>query len=170
MYDNAPQETRYIYTDFDSASNRLNGAGNAAYTVTFPKDQAPPVNGFWSLTLYNKEHMFTPNRLSRFSLGTKNKFLKPDDDGSLTIIVQHDSPGADKEPTGSRLLTANSLCTSGRIGQKSRLLTRMDATEGHANELSRLSRSRNKCHHRRLDWPLHPVPCCNHALQIRPKR
>ena len=71
MFENAPEETRYIYTDFDSGGQRLNGAH--AYTVTFKKGEAPPVNGFWSLTLYNTEHLFAPNRLNRYSLGTKNK-------------------------------------------------------------------------------------------------
>jgi hypothetical protein len=95
MYDNAPQETRYIYTDFDTSGQRLNGLH--AYTVTFPKGETPPVDGFWSLTLYNKEHLFEPNRLNRFSLGTKSKSMKLNDDGSLTIYVQNSSPGADKE-------------------------------------------------------------------------
>jgi len=95
MYDNAPQETRYIYTDFDSTGERLNGAH--AYTVTFAKDQEPPVNGFWSLTLYNKEHLFEPNALNRYSLGTKSKQMKFGADGSLTIYVQHSSPGADRD-------------------------------------------------------------------------
>jgi hypothetical protein len=95
MYDNAPQETRYIYTDFDSTGQRLNGAH--AYTVTFPAGQTPPVNGFWSLTLYNKEHLFEPNSLNRFSLGTKSKSMKQNPDGSLTIYVQNASPGADKQ-------------------------------------------------------------------------
>lgn len=95
MYDNAPQETRYIYTDFDSTGQRLNGAH--AYTVTFPAGQTPPVNGFWSLTLYNKEHLFEPNHLNRFSLGTKSKSMKVDADGSLTIYVQNASPGPDKQ-------------------------------------------------------------------------
>ena len=94
MYDNAPQETRYIYTDVDAAGQRLNGTRR--YTVTFPKDQLPPVNGFWSLTLYNKEHLFEPNRLNRFSLGTKSKMLKYNPDGSLTLYVQNASPSADK--------------------------------------------------------------------------
>lgn len=95
MYDNSPEETRYIYTDFDSNGQRLNGA--QAYTVTFKKGATPPVNGFWSLTLYNQEHLFAPNRLNRYSLGTKSKSLKFDADGSLTLYVQTDSPGADKE-------------------------------------------------------------------------
>jgi hypothetical protein len=95
MYDNAPEETRYIYTDFDSTGQRLSGANR--YTVTFAKGQLPPVNGFWSLTLYNKEHLFEPNRLNRFSLGTKSKSLKSNADGSLTLYYQNESPGADKE-------------------------------------------------------------------------
>ncbi|WP_426270109.1 DUF1254 domain-containing protein [Dyella kyungheensis] len=97
MYDNAPQETRYIYTDFDAKGTRLSGAGGNAYTITFPKGQTPPVSGFWSLTMYNKHHFFEPNALSRFSVGTKNKNLKTNADGSLTIYVQHESPGKDRE-------------------------------------------------------------------------
>ena len=95
MYDNAPEETRYIYTDFDSTGQRLNG--NNRYTVTFAKGELPPVNGFWSLTLYNKEHLFEPNKLNRYSLGTKNKSLKYNPDGSLTMYYQNESPGPDKE-------------------------------------------------------------------------
>jgi hypothetical protein len=95
MYDNAPEETRYIYTDFDSSGQRLDG--NHRYTVTFGKGGLPPVNGFWSLTLYNKAHLFAPNSLNRYSLGTKSKSLKYNPDGSLTFYYQHDSPGAEKE-------------------------------------------------------------------------
>lgn len=95
MYDNAPEETRYIYTDFDAEKQRLDGKNK--YTVTFAKGQVPPVDGFWSLTLYNKEHLFEPNAINRFSLGTKSKDLQYNDDGSLTLYFQHASPGADKE-------------------------------------------------------------------------
>lgn len=95
MYDNAPETTRYIYADFDSTNDRLNGSNK--YTVTFAKGQTPPVEGFWSLTLYNDKHLFSPNPLNRYSLGTKNKSLKYNDDGSLTLYVQNDSPGAAKE-------------------------------------------------------------------------
>jgi hypothetical protein len=95
MFANMPNETSYFGTDFASDGERINGS--KAYTVTFPKGQLPPVNGFWSLTLYNKQHFFHPNKLNRFSLGTKNKDLVLGDDGSLTIYVQPDSPGADKE-------------------------------------------------------------------------
>ena len=87
---NAPNETKYFYQDLDAAGARLNGANR--YMVTFAKDETPPVNGFWSLTLYNEHHFFAPNDLRRYSLGTKNKTLKLDPDGSLTIYVQSDPP------------------------------------------------------------------------------
>ena len=95
MYDNAPNETRYIYTDFYKDGQRLTGANR--YTVTFAAGQTPPVNGFWSLTVYNKEHLFEPNELNRFSLGTKSKSMKQNADGSLTLYFQNNSPGADKD-------------------------------------------------------------------------
>jgi hypothetical protein len=90
IFVNSPNETKYYYQDLDAAGTRLNGANH--YTITFPKDQTPPVNGFWSLTLYNEYHFFNPNDLKRYSLGTKNKDLKHNSDGSLTLYVQADLP------------------------------------------------------------------------------
>jgi hypothetical protein len=87
---NVQRETKYFYQDLDENGVRLNSANN--YAVTFPKGQTPPVNGFWSLTLYNKYHFFEPNEIHRFSLGTKNKNLKYNADGSLTIYIQHTRP------------------------------------------------------------------------------
>ena len=87
---NSPRETKYFYQDLDSAGARLNGAHS--YAVTFAKDQTPPAEGFWSLTLYDEKHFFVPNELKRYSLGTKNKGLKYDADGSLTIYVQASPP------------------------------------------------------------------------------
>jgi hypothetical protein len=87
---NAPLQAKYFYQDLDSNGGRLNGANR--YTMTFAKEQAPPVHGFWSLTLYNEHHFFAPNDLKRYSLGTKNKTLKPNPDGSLTFHVQADPP------------------------------------------------------------------------------
>jgi hypothetical protein len=92
---NAPTETKYFYQDLDGKGQRLNGSGR--YTVTFAKGKTPPVHGFWSLTLYDAQHFFVPNELGRYSLGTKNKTLQYDADGSLTIYVQNASPGKGKE-------------------------------------------------------------------------
>jgi hypothetical protein len=95
MYDNLPTETKYIYTDDDSQGKQLNGQN--LYSITFPKGQVPPVKGFWSVTLYNEYHFFNANALKRYSLGTKNKSLKYNEDGSLTLYAGAKSPGADKE-------------------------------------------------------------------------
>jgi hypothetical protein len=95
MFDNRPTETQYFYTDHDAAGGQLKGT--SSYTVTFAAGQEPPVNGFWSMTLYNGRHLFHPNDLKRYSLGTKNKTLKQNADGSLTLYAGADSPGADKE-------------------------------------------------------------------------
>ncbi|WFU36186.1 DUF1254 domain-containing protein [Bradyrhizobium brasilense] len=95
MFDNRPNETQYFYTDYDGAGAELSG-GNS-YDITFAAGQEPPVNGFWSLTLYNDKHLFNPNDLKRYSLGTKNKNLKRNADGSLTLHAGAKSPGGDKE-------------------------------------------------------------------------
>jgi hypothetical protein len=93
MYDNRPEETKYIYTDNDGGGKQLNG--QRSYAITFAK--VPPVKGFWSLTLYDSLHMFHPNALQRYSLGTKNKTLKYNADGSLTLYAGANSSGMDKE-------------------------------------------------------------------------
>jgi hypothetical protein len=95
MYDNRPEETKYIYTDDDSQGQQLNGQNT--YAITFAKGQVPPVKGFWSLTLYDEYHFFHPNALNRYSLGTKNKTLKYNADGSLTLYAGAKSPSDDKE-------------------------------------------------------------------------
>lgn len=92
---NTSKETKYFYQDLDADAARLNGAKQ--YTVTFAKDKMPPVNGFWSLTLYDEHHFFSPNVLKRYSVGTKNKDLKYNSDGSLTIYVQNAEPVGDKK-------------------------------------------------------------------------
>jgi hypothetical protein len=95
MFDNKPNETQYFYTDTDSGGESLKGANN--YEIVFAPGQEPPVDGFWSLTLYNEHHFFHPNDLKRYSLGTKNKDLKRNADGSLTLYAGTKSPGSDKD-------------------------------------------------------------------------
>jgi len=90
IFVNTPEETTYFYQDLDVTGARLNGAKR--YTVTFAKDALPPVRGFWSLTLYNRQHFFAPNELDRYSLGTKNTGLRHNADGSLTLHIQSSAP------------------------------------------------------------------------------
>ena len=90
IFVNSPNETKYFYQDLDSSGARLNSANR--YVVTFAKNQTPPVNGFWSLSIYNEHHFFVANEINRFSVGTKNKGLKYAEDGSLSIYVQAKAP------------------------------------------------------------------------------
>jgi hypothetical protein len=62
----------------------------------FPKGQLPPVDGFWSLTMYDTSYFFVPNPINRYTVSQRNK-LKPNADGSVDIYIQNESPGADKE-------------------------------------------------------------------------
>jgi hypothetical protein len=87
---NSPNETKYFYQDLDSGGIRLNNSNR--YTVKFAKGATPPVNGFWSLSIYNEHHFFVSNAIGRYSVGTKNKDLKQAADGSLTIYVQAEQP------------------------------------------------------------------------------
>ncbi|WP_037027185.1 DUF1254 domain-containing protein [Psychromonas aquimarina] len=96
IFTNDRIETNYFYQYKDSIGERING--NNKYTLTFEKGQTPPVisNGFWSLTMYDENHFFSDNELKRYSIGTKNKELKYNDDGSLTLYIQHQRPSEDK--------------------------------------------------------------------------
>jgi hypothetical protein len=65
------------------------------YVIHFDKDQIPPVNAFWSVTMYNEKQVFAANPIDRYAIGDRDK-LQFNQDGSLDIYVQRDSPGADK--------------------------------------------------------------------------
>jgi hypothetical protein len=84
-----------MYTENDSQGKQPNG--KSTYAITFANGQVSPVKGFWSVTLYNEEHFFNPNALGRYSLDTKNKTLKYNTDGSLTLYAGAKSPGKDVE-------------------------------------------------------------------------
>ena len=87
--------TRSIrWSRVDGDGQPLNGANK--YVVHFDKGQTPPVNAFWSLTMYNAKQAFVANPINRYAIGDRDK-LKFNPDGSLDIYVQHDSPGKDKE-------------------------------------------------------------------------
>jgi hypothetical protein len=56
----------------------------------------PPVNGFWSLTMYNDQFFFAANPLNRYTLSARNK-LKRNSDGSTDLYIQNEDPGKSKE-------------------------------------------------------------------------
>lgn len=91
---NRPQDAVYPTSEADAEGKPYSGANK--YEMHFPKGQVPPVNGFWSLTMYDAEYFFVPNPLSRYSVSPRTD-LKYNADGSLTLYIQHESPGKDKE-------------------------------------------------------------------------
>ncbi|MGB9253261.1 MAG: DUF1214 domain-containing protein [Candidatus Korobacteraceae bacterium] len=87
----------YPYTTVDSTGKTLTGANK--YTLTFAKGETPPVNGFWSITMYEVESdgwWFVPNPLNKFTVSPRNH-LESNADGSVTLYFQNESPGKDKE-------------------------------------------------------------------------
>ena len=64
--------------------------------IHFDKGQTPPVEGFWSITMYNGDFFFVANPINRYSISPRQD-LKTNEDGSTDIYIQKDLPGADKE-------------------------------------------------------------------------
>jgi hypothetical protein len=95
-YGNSKQEAMYPMYTVDSEGNALVGANH--YTLRFAPDQLPPVNAFWSLTMYGlPENLLVSNPLNRYLINSPMlPQLKRDADGGLTILVQHESPGKEE--------------------------------------------------------------------------
>ncbi|MGO4513857.1 DUF1254 domain-containing protein, partial [Bradyrhizobium sp. 2TAF36] len=93
---NQQRDAVYPYTETDSTGQKLTGANK--YTLTFAKDATPPVNGFWSITMYmiDQGWWFVPNPLNKFTVSLRDN-PKFNADGSLTLYLQNESPGKDKE-------------------------------------------------------------------------
>ena len=93
---NRQEDAVYPYTEVGGAGQKLSGAHK--YTLTFAKGQTPPVDGFWSITMYeiDKGWWFVPNALNKFTVSPRNN-LKSNADGSTTLHFQHESPGKDNE-------------------------------------------------------------------------
>jgi hypothetical protein len=93
---NQQRDAVYPYTETDSTGQKLTGANK--YTLTFAKDATPPVNGFWSITMYmiDQGWWFVPNPLNKFTVSLRDN-PKFNADGSLTLYLQDESPGKDKE-------------------------------------------------------------------------
>ncbi|MBZ7927416.1 DUF1254 domain-containing protein (plasmid) [Ensifer adhaerens] len=94
---NRPQDAIYP-TSTKSGGSLIKRAYNGSdkYVLTFKKGLTPPVGGFWSLTMYDAEYFFVDNPLNRYSISAREP-LKANPDGSIDLLIQHESPGADKE-------------------------------------------------------------------------
>jgi hypothetical protein len=98
IYGNSKEEAMYPVYAIDEAGQKLDGVNQ--YTVRFASGQLPPVNAFWSLTMYElPSSLLVANPINRYLLNSPMlpQFVK-DADGGLTFYVQNESPGRDKEP------------------------------------------------------------------------
>lgn len=105
---NLPEDAIYPLNIGDSNGKPLDGANK--YVLHFSKGETPPVNAFWSITLYDPQGFQVGNSLNRFAVSSWMPF-KHNADGSLDLYFQNESPGKDLEanwlpaPKGSFNLT-----------------------------------------------------------------
>lgn len=91
---NLPEDAIYPGSIGDENGKALDGANK--YIIHFAKDALPPVDAFWSITLYDSEGFQIANPINRFALSSWMPF-KRDVDGSLTLYFQNENPGSDRE-------------------------------------------------------------------------
>ena len=98
IYGNDAVEAMYPMTRRTADGEPLDGSKHN-YTLTFPAGQLPPVNAFWSVTMYDgKTQLLIKNPIDRYLINSPMlPGMKKNADGSLTIYIQKDSPGEDKE-------------------------------------------------------------------------
>ena len=87
---NLPEDAIYPMNLGDETGKPLDGANK--YTIHFDKASVPPVNAFWSITLYDSEGFQVANALNRFAVSSWMPF-KYNADGSLDLYFQNESPG-----------------------------------------------------------------------------
>jgi hypothetical protein len=97
IYGNSKQEAMYPVYGVDAAGQKLNGAN--IYALHFAPGQLPPVNAFWSVTMYElPASLLVANPINRYLINSPMlPQLKRDADGGLTLLIQNESPGKDKE-------------------------------------------------------------------------
>jgi hypothetical protein len=98
IYGNDGIEATYPMIRTDSTGQPLDGSKHN-YTLTFPAGQLPPVNAFWSVTMYDgKTQLLIENPINRYLINSQMlPGMAKNADGSLTLYIQKDSPGKDKE-------------------------------------------------------------------------
>jgi hypothetical protein len=98
IYGNDAAEAMYPITRTDATGQPLDGSQHK-YSLTFAPGQLPPVNAFWSVTMYDgKSQLLIENPLNRYLINSPMLAdMQKNPDGSLTLYIQKDSPGADKQ-------------------------------------------------------------------------
>src|SRR5262245_28560519 len=91
---NRPEDAVYPTSRADGMGKPY--VGTNRYVMHFDKGQFPPVNGFWSLTMYDSNYFFVANPLNRYTLSQRNRF-RENADGSVDFYIQHENPGSARE-------------------------------------------------------------------------
>jgi hypothetical protein len=91
---NRPEDAVYPVSRADADGSAYDGKNK--YVIRFAKGQEPPARGFWSITMYDESYFFVANPINRYSISPRQN-LKRNDDGSVDILIQKESPGADRE-------------------------------------------------------------------------
>lgn len=99
IFGNSAEEALYPFVAKDANGEMLDGSKHN-YTITFAANQLPPVKAFWSLTMYDpNSQQLIDNPINRYLLNSEMlPNMKKNPDGSLTLIIQKDSPGKSNEP------------------------------------------------------------------------
>jgi hypothetical protein len=99
IYGNSTEEATYPFTRTTATGETLDGS-KARYTLTFGPNQLPPVNAFWSVTMYHGgNQLLVQNPIDRYLINTPMLGgMRRNPDGGLTIHIQKDDPGAELRP------------------------------------------------------------------------
>ena len=98
IFGNSKKEAMYPTFFVDATGQKMDASKNN-YTLRFAPGELPPVNAFWSLTMYNTKSLLVKNPLERYLLNSSMlPDYKRDADGGLTLYMQHTTPGKDLEP------------------------------------------------------------------------
>ncbi|MBE9067369.1 DUF1254 domain-containing protein [Leptolyngbya cf. ectocarpi LEGE 11479] len=101
IWGNSIEEAMYPSYYIDADGNELNASGDVGYTLRFEPGELPPADAFWSATMYNlPEQLLVENKLERYLINSTmldNNELVLDEDGGLTLYIQHAQPTEEKK-------------------------------------------------------------------------
>ncbi len=89
-----PEEAMFFHGFFDHEGQKLNGENN--YTIHFNANELPPVDAFWSVTLYSVDGYLVDNEINRYVLSDRSSGIEFNEDGSLDLYIQNKEPEQEK--------------------------------------------------------------------------
>lgn len=92
IFINPAEEALYPVLEIDDSGQALEG--RFSYLLRFPAGELPPVDFFWSLTMYHAEGLLVENSIGRYAIGDRSEHLQYEADGALELVVSHEPPAA----------------------------------------------------------------------------